>query len=106
VLEGRGACFLMRHPGEPLPAVEEVDPPRFELFVRSVGDDAPTRRVLDRIATWEARGRPGADGLRIRAFPLDVAHDPSPGEIVVPKRWTRLVLDWPAQRDARASGSR
>lgn len=106
VLDGRGACFLMRPPGEPLPALEEGDPPRFELFVRGVGDDGPTRRVLDRIAAWEARGRPGADGLRIRAFPIGVAHDPSPGEIVVPKRWTRLVLDWPAQPDARASGSR
>ena len=28
------------------------------------------------------------------------------GGVISAKRWTRLVLDWPAQPDARASGSR
>lgn len=34
-------------------------------------------------------------GLRVRAYPLDREYAPSANEIVIKKRWTQLVLDWP-----------
>ncbi len=106
VHEGQSACFLMRPPDAPSLTEPTLDPPPFDLFVRGFGDDAPTRRVLDRVRDWEARGRPGTEGLRIRAYPIEVEYAPGPEEIVVPKRWNRLVLDWPGQAGRRASGSR
>ena len=106
VHDGASACFLMRPPDAPIPAEQASDPLPFELFVRGFGDDAPTRRVLERVGAWEARGRPGTEGLRIRAYPIGVEHGPLPDEIVVPKRWNRLVLDWPGQAGRRASAPR
>jgi hypothetical protein len=86
-----------------MPADEALEPPPFELFVRGFGDDPPARRVLERVSDWDARGRPGTEGLRIRVYPIGVDYAPRPDEIVVPKRWNRLVLDWPDQAGRRAS---
>jgi protein-L-isoaspartate(D-aspartate) O-methyltransferase len=104
VLEPKGACFLMRPPGEPPPAelvplrCEVPDPPPFDLFVRGFGAaGALIDRVLAHARVWDGAGRPGTDGLRIRAYPIDRPFTPAPGEIVVPKRWSRLVLDWPVR---------
>lgn len=106
VHDGRSACFLARPPDAPVPATEAPEPPPFELFVRGFGDAAPIQRVLERIAAWEARGRPGTEGLRIRIYPIGVEYSPRPDEVVVPKRWNRLVLDWPDQAGRRASAPR
>ena len=106
VLEDTGACFLMRPPGASLPAERVANPPPFELFVRGLGDGAPIRRVLDRVADWDARGRPGTENLRIRAYPIGVRDSPSPDAIVVPTRWNRLVLDWPGHSGGLGPGAR
>ena len=106
VHDGASACFLMRPPDWSIPVEQAPDPSPFELFVRGFGDDAPTRRVLERVRAWEARGRPGTEGLRIRVYPIGVEYAARPDEIVVPKRWNRLVLDWPAQVGQGASAPR
>ena len=97
VHDGASVCFLLRPPDGPVPADEALEPPPFELFVRGFGDDPPARRVLERVSDWDARGRPGTEGLRIRVYPIGVDYAPRPDEIVVPKRWNRLVLAWPDQ---------
>ncbi|HEV8641111.1 MAG TPA: methyltransferase, FxLD system [Methylomirabilota bacterium] len=95
LFEEHGACFLMRPPCDASPAEQAANPPAFDLFVRGFGDDeALVRRLLDEVQAWNAAGRPGTEGLRIRAYPTDVDYHAAAGEIVVPNRWTCLVLDW------------
>ena len=96
-----GLAALMRPPGQaaPLVAYSELfaPEPSFLLYVRQFGaDEALARRLVEHIRAWDAAGRPSTEGLRVRACPMDTGYVPaSKGEIVVEKRWTRLVLDWP-----------
>jgi protein-L-isoaspartate(D-aspartate) O-methyltransferase len=107
VFEGARASFLMRPPGDPLPVERATEPRPFELFIRSFGKGGPTApRLLEHVRAWDVAGRPGAAGLRIRAFPIEVEYVPGAHEPVIARRWTRFVLDWPVQTDPRASGSR
>jgi len=52
------------------------------------------QRLIDQMVAWDAAGRPATSGLQIRAYPRDSDYAPSPAEIVILKRWTRLVLSW------------
>jgi protein-L-isoaspartate(D-aspartate) O-methyltransferase len=95
VFEAGGAGFYMRPPGDAFEA--EAAPRPFELYVRALGQgDGIARRLCRHAQVWDAAGRPGTDGLRIRALPIDIAYEPAATEHVVEKRWTRLVLDRPA----------
>jgi len=105
VFEGTRAAFFMRRPGDRASAGAEARP--FELYARSLGEGAePGRRLYEHARAWNAAGRPGADGLRIRALPIDVAYRPAAHEQVIEKRWTRLVLDWPVRTGREASKPR
>jgi len=105
VFERGSAGFYMRPPGDPAPA--EAEPRSFELHVRGFGEGLDTGRRLCRHAqAWDGAGRPGADGLRIRALPIDAGYTPTVHEQVIEKRWTRLVLDWPDQAGREPSTSR
>jgi protein-L-isoaspartate(D-aspartate) O-methyltransferase len=87
LLDGGAACFLARADAESEP---------FEVVARVFGNGvALAHRVLDRVAEWDAAGRPGTRGLRIRVYPLDGEYQPAAGELTVTKRWNRFVLDWP-----------
>ena len=67
----------------------------FELFVRGFGlSDAPAQRLIDQVAAWDAAGRPATARLHLRAYPLESGYVPSPAEVVIPKRWSQLVLSW------------
>jgi protein-L-isoaspartate(D-aspartate) O-methyltransferase len=97
-----GLAALMRPPGQPAPLGEHSDwfapGPSFELFVRQFGEDGSlATRLIAQIQAWDAAGRPSSDGMRIRAYRRDCDIVPSEGEIVVEKRWTKLVLDWPQE---------
>jgi hypothetical protein len=97
----------MRPLGDRVPVEAETEPRPFELHVRSFGDAGhPARRLLGHARAWDAAGRPGTEGLPIRAFPIEAAYASLPHELLVMKRWSRFVLDWPAQTDTRASGPR
>jgi protein-L-isoaspartate(D-aspartate) O-methyltransferase len=78
-----------------VPPADRTEP--YEILVRSYGDgDEIARRLVEHITAWEAAGRPSGEGLRIRAYPALAPSLPAgPGEIVVQKRHSRLVLDWP-----------
>jgi len=66
--------------------------------VRQFGADGSlAQRLIAQIQAWDAAGCPSSDGLRIRAYRKDCDYVPSEGEIVVEKRWTQLVLDWPTE---------
>jgi protein-L-isoaspartate(D-aspartate) O-methyltransferase len=107
VYGGGSAGFYMRPPGDRIPGGPEAEPRAFELYVRGLGDAADIARRLWRHAQeWDRAGRPGSDGLRIRALPIAAGYAPAAGEQVIEKRWTRLVLDWPAQPGRAASTSR
>jgi len=98
VFDGASAGLCMRPPGDSVPASAEPEPRSFELHIRSFGEDGDSGwRLRQHAQAWDGAGRPGAAGLRIRALPIDVGYTPTAQEQVVEKRWTRLVLDWPAQ---------
>ena len=80
-------------PPEPLPADR---PEPYEVVVQGYGDAEPlARRLIALVRAWEAAGRPSGSGLRIRAYPAESPPDwAGPGEIVIQKPRTRLVVDW------------
>jgi protein-L-isoaspartate(D-aspartate) O-methyltransferase len=51
-------------------------------------------RLVDLVSGWNDAGRPGTEGLRVTARPIDERYDPAAGEFIVDKRWSRLVLSW------------
>ena len=107
VFEGGSAAFFMRPVADPVPAEPERQPQPFDLHVRGFGEGVDTgRRLCQHAQNWDFAGRPGADGLRIRALPIDVGYTPTVHEQVIEKRWTRLVLDWPDQAGRETSTSR
>jgi protein-L-isoaspartate(D-aspartate) O-methyltransferase len=96
LLEDGGLCVLTRSPDQPAPLEQPDDAAPFELLARSFGPgEALAHRLIERVVSWDAAGRPSDDGLRIRVYRRDSDRVPSPNERVVEKRWTRLVLDWP-----------
>lgn len=94
--EGTNMCVLMGPPGQCRPSEKAKEVPPFELFVRSFGpDDDVAHRLIEQITAWDTAGRPSTNGLRIRAYPMESDYVPSGAGVVISKRWTRLVLDWP-----------
>jgi protein-L-isoaspartate(D-aspartate) O-methyltransferase len=82
---------------------EEPDNQPAELFIRSYGSGGrAVQQLLSVLAAWDSAGRPTNSSLRLRVYGANYAYAALPGEVVVPKRWTRLVIDWPGHRRARA----
>jgi len=89
--------ILMQQPGTSS-ASDSPDDSASDVFVRSFGPDeksALVGRLIEQVRAWDAASRTPTERLRIRAYPKDVLYAPQPGEMVVEKRWTRLVLGWP-----------
>ena len=64
-----------------------------ELAIASFG--AGAARVASwqqQLQAWEQRGRPAPRGLRLRAYPQPCDRQPGPGETVIDKPWSRLLL--------------
>jgi hypothetical protein len=86
-----------REPPADIQTCTEVDAPAPTLRVRRFGpDEQLAERLIEHLSAWERAVRPSTTGLRIRAYPQEVPYTPSVGEIIIAKRWTRLVLDWPS----------
>lgn len=96
VLTETGIGALMRPPDMPFPPPvppEGEPPPPFTLYVRGFGPDAgAARQLVDQVRAWDAAGRPGLKGLRIRALPL--ASQDGTGK-VIKKKWHQFVMDYP-----------
>jgi protein-L-isoaspartate(D-aspartate) O-methyltransferase len=80
-----GLALFHRDPDQALP---------FELYVRSYGDASASNRLLQRIADWDAAGRPTGQSLHVKVYPMDTSYAPTGREMVVPKHHTKLVLKW------------
>ena len=52
------------------------------------------RIVPSSFIDWMAFGRFSRENLRIRVYPHNTAYIPDSGELVVVKRWTKLVIDF------------
>jgi protein-L-isoaspartate(D-aspartate) O-methyltransferase len=103
VLDKTGLAALVRRPDQSVPAVEAdklflPDSPAtqpFALFVRQFGlDETITQHLLAQIQAWKAASA-SSSNMHIRAYPRDVVYQPSQGEILLEKQWTKLVIVWP-----------
>ena len=98
-LLGDGALsLLMRPSSQPARSgvgIDDLVP--FDLHIRSFGqDDGIAQRLADQIIAWDKAGRPSGEGsLRVRAYPKDNDYLPAEDDLVIDKRWTQLVINWP-----------
>ena len=92
LLDASGLCVLTT--GRARPATAFADDRRLPLSVREFGDGTLTKTLVDLISAWNAAGRPGRADVRIVAYPIDANYDPSLGQFVIDRRWSRLVLSW------------
>jgi protein-L-isoaspartate(D-aspartate) O-methyltransferase len=97
---GAGMAALARAPGEEVPfrsvSVLFSGDEHFPLCVRQFGaDPRPAEKLVAHIRAWDAAGRPLTAAVRIRAYPGDATYAPAPDEVLIQKRWTQFVLDWP-----------
>jgi protein-L-isoaspartate(D-aspartate) O-methyltransferase len=97
---GHAGTFGLLGPAS-LAVLARLDPPgqgdTGELVAHGHGPEGVelAQRLAGRIRAWDEAGRPGTARLRIRAYPT--GSEPDPGGVVVRKRHTQLVLDWPAE---------
>jgi protein-L-isoaspartate(D-aspartate) O-methyltransferase len=71
----------------------------FELAMVGYGPqkEQAAQHLLDLLASWDFAGRPSSSRLRLRVYRPDFPYQLAPGEVLVQKRWTQLVVDWPAE---------
>jgi protein-L-isoaspartate(D-aspartate) O-methyltransferase len=87
-------AFCVLSTGRAAPATTFADDRLLPLSVRGFGDAALARALVDLIGAWDRAHRPATSGLRVTVFPLESGYSPSPDELVIDKRWSRLVLRW------------
>jgi protein-L-isoaspartate(D-aspartate) O-methyltransferase len=81
--------------GDPAFGPDEAPPALLCFAGRRSTAEAVAERYLHHLETWVAAGRPSFEGVRLRIYPL-IGADPSPPSVaLVPKRWTRVAIDWP-----------
>ena len=67
----------------------------FELGIRSFGPNQKlAHTLLEFVQNWNHQGRPTLEQLRLRLYLKDSPYDPHANEIVIPKGWTNLIIDW------------
>jgi protein-L-isoaspartate(D-aspartate) O-methyltransferase len=104
LIEETGLAALMRPPDQSLPMISLEqgflpDSPAtqpFPLYIRQFGPDRSlTERLAAQIRDWKAAGSPPSETMKIRVYRGDSDYQPSEGEMVLGKQWTRLVIQWP-----------
>ncbi len=104
LIDEKGLAALMRPPDQPLPMIslEQGFLPNspatqpFPLYIRQFGPDRSiTERLAAQIRAWKAAGSPPSETMKIRVYRGDSDYQPSEGEMVVDKQWTKLVIEWP-----------
>jgi protein-L-isoaspartate(D-aspartate) O-methyltransferase len=93
LLDQAGLAVLSQSPHSQQPKDGNGD--TLPLWIRGYGPDATLAGQLrQEIEAWDAAGRPGTAGLRLRAYPADHPYEAAEGEVVVNNRWSQLVVDW------------
>lgn len=93
LLDATGLAVLT--PGASKPATSLEDHRGLGLTIRGFGAaGSVVRGLTDLIRAWHEAGRPETAGLSVVAYPGDGEYRPSAGELVIDKRWSRLVLAW------------
>ena len=85
-------CLLST--GQLAPATTFADDRLLPLSVRGFGDLALARALVDLIGAWDGAHRPATSDLRVTVYPMERPYSPSRDELVIDKRWSRLVLRW------------
>ena len=99
-IEPDGMAALVRPPGQPAPLIDMFNPGNkynttFELHVRILGSGTnAAQHVLEYIQDWDQSGRPTSSGWHIRAIPAGTEYQPSNGEFLVDKPWTKLIISY------------
>ncbi|MBX3060076.1 MAG: hypothetical protein KF770_26770 [Anaerolineae bacterium] len=89
-----GMAFYLRQPPQPtLIEPEAGEPETFILGYRVYGEGtAVGERLEAHAAAWQAAGRPGIAGMRVRVYPVESY---VMGDTAVTRRWHTFVVDWP-----------
>jgi protein-L-isoaspartate(D-aspartate) O-methyltransferase len=96
LLEETTLCVLMRSPDHASSREPSPETLFWPLLIRRFGPNKQlAERLIQHLMTWESAGRPSSTKCRLRVYPQEVSYVPQATEIVVAKRWSRLVLDWP-----------
>ncbi len=102
LIDPAGLAALVRPSDQPTPRVaadkmfapDSPIPLPFPLFVRQFGSGESTaHRLLAQIQAWKASSSKEMD---IRAYRKEADYQPSEGEILLEKQWTKLVIEWQA----------
>jgi len=111
LIDETGMVALMRPPEQSLPTIslEQGFLPNspatqpFPLYIRQFGPDrALTERLAARIRDWKAAGSPSSERMKVRVYRGDSDHQPSEGEMVLGKQWTKLFIEWPGIAEGSA----
>ncbi len=104
LIEELGLAALMRPPDQSLPMVTLEqgflpDSPAtqpFRLYIRQFGtDQSITERLVSQIQAWKVAGSPPSETMQIRVYRGDSNDQPSKGEVILAKQWTKLIIAWP-----------
>jgi protein-L-isoaspartate(D-aspartate) O-methyltransferase len=83
-------------PADELRLIREYLHQEFEVAARGFGPGAAelAGRLAAQVAAWDERGRPGSSVLSLAAYPPGARLPDVPGQIIVDRPHTRLVLNW------------
>lgn len=98
ILEADGMAAMMRQPGQPAPLIDLMHPDDntpFELYVRRFGPGtAAEQYLLEYIQNWDRAGKLTSMNWKIRAIPAERDYQPTEGEFLVDKPWTKLIISY------------
>jgi protein-L-isoaspartate(D-aspartate) O-methyltransferase len=103
LLEESGLAALMRPPGQSLPVItpeqgflpESPATQPFPLYIRQFGrDPSIVERLAAQIQAWQDAGSPPSEKMKIHVYRGDSDYRPSDGEVLLGKRWTKLIIQW------------
>jgi protein-L-isoaspartate(D-aspartate) O-methyltransferase len=97
LLGSQGLSLLSRGPDSPADGEDDDGREALALHVHGYGPQGPLQaeELLDLLSAWNLAGRPGTAGLQVRVLPRHAPYQPAPREIIVPKRFSQLVIAWP-----------
>lgn len=94
VLIGKNLALLSQPEGTPLPETK-VNPKPFDLFICNYGQQVvAAQRLMTHLKRWDAVGRPSIVKSKMRVYPLDAPYKARSNELVLPKKWHKLVIRW------------